>query len=467
MAANPAQASSPPATERVTKRQIWSLTWPQFIMMLFQFFVGFTDVYVAGHISVYVQAALGLVTQSLFVFMVIGNAVANGGIAAMSQALGAKLPLRAERYVGLILKLGLALCIVAVLFSLGLRDQILDLMNVPESIREVTNKLWTLTMPLVPAQFFLFFTGSIFRSRKNVWIPLGTSILVCGINAAADFGFGLGMFGLPRFGETGLVIASFFSVLAGGLFNLFMLWKLKYISPRIFAPLRWEKKAIPYLLKVAIPSGGMQALWQLGHVVLLSIVSSLPVNNDISVAGVTAGMRVESLLFLPALAFNMTASVLVGHALGAGDRPEAKRLAIGIIVVATLIMSSVAALMFTVINSVVAEVTPDLGARQVAESYIKYNLLATPFSVISMTMGGVMVGAGATVYTFIIFSFSTWLVRLPLAWFLGHKMGMHVEGVFIAMFVSQATQALAAVFVLTRCDWYRFSSTAKRMTQGS
>ena len=43
-----------------------------------------------------------------------------------------------------------------------------------------------------------------------------------------------------------------------------------------------------------------------------------------ALAGMTAGIRIESLLFLPGFAFNMTASILVGHELGAGRPDEAK-----------------------------------------------------------------------------------------------------------------------------------------------
>ena len=38
---------------------IWKLSWPMLLIMIFSFFVGFTDVYVAGFISPDVQAAVG------------------------------------------------------------------------------------------------------------------------------------------------------------------------------------------------------------------------------------------------------------------------------------------------------------------------------------------------------------------------------------------------------------------------
>jgi MATE family multidrug resistance protein len=101
----------------------------------------------------------------------------------------------------------------------------------------------------------------------------------------------------------------------------------------------------------------------------------------------------------------------------------------------------------------------------VAASYLKINLFATPFTVTSMIMSGVFSGAGATVYSLVIFSFSTWAVRLPLAWWLGHMLWQEASGVFVAMLVSQVVQASSSMYILLHCDWYRFSSTAKRFSR--
>lgn len=69
----------------------------------------------------------------------------------------------------------------------------------------------------------------------------------------------------------------------------------------------------------------MQFLWQLGYLVLFGIVAALP-DSVSALAGLTAGMRIESILFMPAIAFNATASIMVGNALGAGKKRTPKKL---------------------------------------------------------------------------------------------------------------------------------------------
>ncbi len=88
---------------RAPYRTIWNLAWPQIIMMVFHFFIGMADVWVAGYINREVQASLGIISQSLFFLLVVAVAFANGAVAAISQSVGAGLHKRVQRYVGLCL----------------------------------------------------------------------------------------------------------------------------------------------------------------------------------------------------------------------------------------------------------------------------------------------------------------------------------------------------------------------------
>ena len=452
-----------PPKERVSSREIWSLVWPQALTMLFQFMVSFTDVVVAGRIQPHLQGALGIIAQCQFFVLVLGIALVNGGVAAMSQALGARLPLRAERYAGLLFKMGGILCALTLALGLAFASQILALLQVPPAIFSLTHDLWLLYLPILPVSYLSFITVAVFRAHKNVWIPLASAVAVCMVNAVADLGFGLGMFGLPNLGARGLILASFLSVGVGGLVNLSILIRKKIISRKSFAPWRWEKRAFPYVLKVAIPAGGSQLLWQLGYMALFMITNTLPEDSVTAVNGLVAGMRIEAILFMPAMAFSFTGSILVGHCLGAGNPAEAKRVGLRVVGAGALSMGVLAACMFPFVPEVAAFVSPaDPSVQAVARSYMVFNLLATPFTVTSMIMSGLFSGAGATVYSLLAFSSGTWLVRLPLAWYMGHVVWQNASGVFVAMLVSQVVQALICLYLFFFRNWFRFASTARR-----
>lgn len=446
----------------VTTKEIWALTWPQALMMLCQFMVGFTDVVVAGHIDKDVQAAMGIISQCLMLLLVVGSAIANGGVAAMSQAIGAGLDQRAERYVGLLSKFAGVLCLLTVFVAYYFRREILASLEVPKEIFPLTEQLWILFLFWIPGSYIATFSGAIFRSRKNVMVPLIASAITCVVNVFGAVGLGLGYFGLPMLGGKGLILAALIAVYVGAVINLFVLIRKGYISRKSFSAWYWEKKALPYIIKVALPSGGLQVLWQLGYLLLFSIVATLPSGVG-AMAGFTAGNRIEGILFLPTVAFSMTGSILVGHCLGAGNRAEAKRVALKVMGASAFCMTLIAIIVYQFIPEITQYVTPDISVQPIASSYLRYNFMAIPFTCVSIVAAGIMNGAGATIFTFITYGSAIWLVRLPLAWYLGHKLGMDAPGIFIAMLVSQICQAIVIFFILLRCNWYRFSSTAKRM----
>ena len=85
------------------------------LIMIFDFFVGFADVYVAGFISPEVQAAVGFVSLLYFFVIIIANAISIGTVALVSRAIGGGDFGRALEVARQSLIFG---CLVAVLLSL-------------------------------------------------------------------------------------------------------------------------------------------------------------------------------------------------------------------------------------------------------------------------------------------------------------------------------------------------------------
>ncbi|WMW66601.1 MATE family efflux transporter [Nitratidesulfovibrio liaohensis] len=437
---------------------IWRLTWPQMLMMLFHFLIGFTDVWVAGRIHADVQAAIGLVSQCLFFLLVVAVAGASAGVAAISQALGAGLLPRARRYVGMVLVGGCSVGVGIMLLGFATSESFLRLLQVPEQIMPVTAYFWKVYLLGLPANYLFTITGAVFRARKRMIAPLLSMVAVCAVNAVADLGFGLGLWGLPAYGYAGVAWATFASVTAGAVLNVGMLVRDRELLQRSsFPPLRWMRRGAPYLFRVAAPAAGLQIMWNLGYLVLFSIAASLPVDSVVALAGMTAGMRVESIIFLPAFAFNMTASVLVGHLLGAGRKPEAVRVSLRLLGIGCASMTVFAALLWPWTADIAAWLAPEPAVAVQVVSYLRYNLVSIPFTVASMTLGGVMTGAGATLYSFLVYGSATWFVRLPLAWVMGHVVWRDAAGIFLAMFVSQVFQSSVMLWLFYTHDWSRFS----------
>ncbi|EHJ48077.1 MATE efflux family protein [Solidesulfovibrio carbinoliphilus subsp. oakridgensis] len=437
-------------------RDIWGLAWPQILMMFLNFLIGFVDVYVGGRIDRETQATIGVLTQAMFFFQVLSMAVANGAVAAVSQSEGAgRLP-RANRYVWLCLLLGLAASAAILLVGLAGRELFLRLLQVPAPMLPTARYFLTVFLWLLPIQSFFVIANALFRAKRLVMVPLYAWGLAAALNAFGNFGLGLGYFGLPHLGYAGVAWSTFLSVTVGMLFNLGALIRAGMLRTGEFPPWRWIRCGSRYLFKVAWPSGLMQVVWHTGYLVLFAITGSLPVGSVDALAGMSAGMRVESLLFLPPMAFNFTASILVGNLLGAG-RPElAKRVGYRIVVAGTAAVTVMGVLLWPFLPQAAALLSPQPEVQAQAVSYLRYNVLAIPFTVSGLILIGAMTGAGATLYTMFVTGTSIWLVRLPLAVYLGHTLLGRAEGVWVSMFVSQAVQALVCLGVYQFADWARF-----------
>nr|WP_322785958.1 MATE family efflux transporter [Pseudodesulfovibrio piezophilus] len=438
------------------------MAWPQLIMMVFHFCIGLADVWVAGYINREVQASLGIISQSLFFLLVIAMAVANGSVAAISQSLGAGLYKRVERYVGLSLILAAIFGGIFLLFGLPLKDFLVTALQVPPTMRPVTEYFLAVYLILLPSYYILLITNAIFRARKQVIYPLYSMILVTLMNTFLDLGLGLGWFGMPDIGFKGLAWATFGSVTAGALLNIFILARQGVLKFKSFPPLRWIKRALPYLAKVSWPSGLMQIVWHSGYLVLYAITAALPWNAVNALAGMAIGLRIEALLFLPAFAFNMTAGILIGHYLGARQPEEAKKCGYRILFLGLISITLFSIIFWQFITPCVNILTRDPAVAQEAITYLKWNILAIPFTLTSMILAGAFNGAGATLYNLLIMGCASWFIRLPLAYGLGHLWMQDAEGIWIAMFCSQIVQSLTLVYFYTFKNWQRFAMIKNR-----
>ncbi|WP_428564224.1 MAG: MATE family efflux transporter [Solidesulfovibrio sp. DCME] len=436
--------------------EIWSLAWPQILMMLLNFLIGIVDVYVGGRIDRETQAAIGVLTQAMFFFQVVASAVANGAVAAVSQSDGAGRSARADRYVWLCLLLGVAASLAILVFGLASRPLFLTLLQVPEPMLPTARYFLTVFLWLLPIQSFFVIANALFRARRLVMVPLYAWGLAAVLNALGDFGFGLGAFGLPNLGYAGVAWSTFFSVTAGMLFNFAALVRAGMLRRAFFPAWRWIRCASRYLLAVAWPSGLMQVVWHTGYLLLFAITGSLPTGSVDALAGMSAGMRVESILFLPPMAFNFTASILVGNLLGAGRPEEAKRVGYRIFAAGVVSVTLLGLALWPFLPQAAALLSPEPAVAAQAVSYLRYNVAAIPFTVGGLILIGALTGAGATFLTMCVTGSSIWFVRLPLALYLGHSLFGRAEGVWMSMFASQAVQAMATLGVYQYVHWARY-----------
>jgi len=432
-------------------------------MMFFHFWVGFVDVLVAGRLGTNVQACIGITTQTMFFFLIVGMALANGSVAAITQSLGAGRLGRALRFMQLSLVLGLIFGVMVLILGYIFLDDMLALLRLPSAILPVGRYILTVYLFTLPCYYLLVLTNAFFRASKMVKVPLLVMALIALVNTLGDLGLGLGWWHWPDLGYKGLAWSTFISIACGVGLNFLILVKSGLLTKFNLPPWTWIKKALPYLIKVAWPSGTLQFVWHFGYVIIYGLVASLPQKNVYALAGMSAGIRIESFLFLPAFAFNFTASILVGHLLGQNKLAEAKQAGYHVLKIGVLLITALVVLVLYFLKPIIDFLAPDPMVAVEAFNYLKYNLAAIFFLLVYMTLSGALLGAGATIYQLVVVFISAWLVRIPLAFILGHVILKSPTGIWMAMFFSMFVQAGLTFYVYQYKDWTRFKLQAKKI----
>ena len=393
--------------------------------------------------------------QMLFLLGVINIALNSGATAVISQSIGAKKLDRAKFYVFMTLLLnalfGVGVGVLAYIFS----GQIFALFGLKGSVLDIANELWAVLLFSLPCNFLFNSAMAVFRSFREVILPLIITIIVCAFYLFFIFKLSFSEFFMGR-EYMGLAYSNLIAQGLATLLGAFALIAKKHISAS-FLPFAWLRLAMPKLLKTALHSGATSIVWQAGYITLYAIVGFLPLHSNEALGGLASGHRVESFIFMVGVAFHMSASVVVGNCLGAKRAAEARRIAAILVFSGAAVMSVVAGILWWFISDLAAFMSDDDMVQFYIAEYLKYNFLSTPFSIISTIFAGVMIGASAAHFNLLIFGLSFWVIRIPLAYVLGHFVWGDATGVFVAMLISQVIQTALMLYVFYRVDWTKYA----------
>jgi MATE family multidrug resistance protein len=414
----------------------WSISWPMTLMMFFEFLIGLTDVYIAGRVGKDIQAAYGFVIQLYFIFIVIANALTVGTVSVVSRLFtsGEQEELHRTVFSSLVTAAGIGM--VFVLGGLLLTPPILGLVTLPRELKPLILPFIRIYATGLLFHYLLINSNGILRSCHQIKKSLMTMSFVCVFNIALNFFYVFN----TSLGFRGIALATASSVFIGSLINL--IWVKRWMHPaQSFA---WDP--VKRVLSIGWPIAVLQALWQLASMVLFLILSALPEKRVETLAALTAGLRIESVIYLPAFAFNMANAVVIGNFLGEKKEKEAFR---GGMITAQIGVAMVILMVIAVILNarwIASALSPDERVVQECVRYIYISMVSEPFMAWGVILGGGLSGAGDTRSVMTRVALSLWLVRIPLSYLFVVILGFGAVSVWWCMNFSQFLQS----FLITR-----------------
>ncbi|MBD5513897.1 MAG: MATE family efflux transporter [Lachnospiraceae bacterium] len=261
-------------------------------------------------------------------------------------------------------------------------------------------------------------------SKTTMYISLLMNLMNLIGNAVLIFGCNMGVAGAAISTTVSRATA------AGIIFYLlFRADKVICFKYRVTAKLNLEQ--IKKILYIGIPNGLENSLFQLGKILLLSLVSTF--GTSAIAANAVCG-TVANFNILPGMAINMAILSVTSYCIGAGDYGQVRYYTKKLMRLTNICMIAVSVIMILSCRKVLLlyHLTPE--TEELAVQVICFHAVMCTFAwVPSFSLPNTLRAAGDVMWTMAIAIVSMWVFRIGTAYFFSNVFHLGLMGIWIAM----------------------------------
>jgi len=444
------------ATDRELFRRVWSLSWPTVLYCALEACLGLADLVMVRSLGPEATAAVGVSRQVLFLVDAIVLALVSGVIAVVSQAVGGNRWHTVGQVLRQIMLLALMTALlIGVLGALG-AGRILTALNADQpTLSQATPYLQVSFLGLVFGWASLV-GASFSRSWGDAVTPLKLASLVACLNIPLNYLLIHGNSLLPALGVEGAAIGTIAAQFCGAAGYFVLLTRRTALHPemklgagKVFA---FDWQLVSRILRIGTPMALAGLVRNGSRLMFLMIVGGGAMGMTMH-AAVGAGLQVQLIIVLPALAFHVATAALVGQAIGRGDVDEIRRLSLRSVQLLALIMLGIVAVIILCAKPLAQFLIVDSEVSAVAATVLRWFAVAQFFGSLSITVQGALMGAGDTLPNLRYTIFTQWLVMLPLTLLATTTNDWQLHGPLIAWTIAHAILLVLLMHRLRSKDW--------------
>lgn len=436
-----------------TLRPLLLLVWPVLVEQFLAMLVGFSDTVLAGH---YLErqhlAAMTLMAYLLWALSTFFAVVAIGATAMTARFTGAEDPVSANKVVNQSLLIGVLLATITTLLGLIFGSEIVRVMQLEGEPAALATRYLRIVMPMMPFMMLEEVSIASLRGAGDMVTGLITMILVNVINIAVSWSLLLGIGPLPQLGWDGIAIGTACGHILGGIIPVAVLARGRAGLKLRLNLLRPDVGFMRRILRIGLP-GGADALSVVGcQLLFLGLVNQL---GELAAAAHGVAIRLESVAYLPGTAFEVAAATLAGQYLGARDYRRARRSVLVACLAVGMLMFSAALILFFGADWLVPLFVghDEVQVVQTAAPLVRIVSFALVPLGWMMVLTGALRGAGDTRLPLLFTLFGFLAVRMPLAYWLSHTMGLGVRGAWYAMAADLVVRCLLVLARFLQGGW--------------
>lgn len=403
--------------------------------------MGVVDTMVVGRISAEALAAVALGNLYFFATCAfgMGTLLALDPLVAQAVGGGDRAAVRGSVQRGLLL--ALALSVPAMALQLP-GEAVLRALRQPPEVVPVAARYARACAPSVLPFFVFVVLRQTLQAMRRVRPVVAVIVAANLLNLVLDLWLVYGGLGLPALGPVGSAWATTACRLLMAVGLAAVAWDALGPLLRDVDPALLDRGPFLRLLGLGAPIGGQYTLEfaTFGGVGLL--MGWLGAD---SMAAHQVAINLASVTFMVPLGVSAAAAVLVGHAVGAGDAPGARRAAASALLCGAGFMGLMAALFLTLPGELSRLYTGVSGVLAIATALVPIAGLFQVFDGLQVVSVGVLRGVGDTRAPLAINVAGFWAVGMPVSLLLAFRLGLGPEGLWWGFVAGLGTVAALLV----------------------
>lgn len=422
-----------------SKEDLKKLIVPLIIEQVLAVSIGLFDTLMVSSCGEAAVSGVSLVDSISVLLIQILSALATGGAVVCSQYLGKKQPEKARLSAGqlmfiMITTSGAVMLIILLSYRFLLRGIFGQIEPDVMTSAEIYFIVSALSYPFLG----VYNAGAaLFRSIGNSKISMNTSLVMNIINIGGN---AILIFGLDM-GVLGAAIATLIARMVSAVYISVLLCNKEHplciMTPGCLRP---HPDIIGKILKIGIPNGVENGMFQIGKLLMSSLIATF---GTAAIAANAVANTIAGAANIPGTAIGLSMLTVIGRCIGAGEREQAKyyskllmRLAyIGIIAtnVTLFLLAKPAASWFALSEE---------ASVIVVKLLVSFSICAACIWPLSFSEANVLRAAGDAKYTMTVSVFSMWVFRVASSYFFAGTLKLGVLGVWIGMYVDWAFRAI-------------------------
>ncbi len=436
---------------------VWKIAWPTMLQNILGGLQGIVDHAMVGHFVGFAgNAAIGVAWQIFLVVMVFISSLFTGMGVLVARFVGAGDTEKVNRTVYQAF-LTAAVMSIGILAPLGyvLAPSLLGLVNAAPEVQAEALQYLRIMFGFSFGMIVYFMVGGALRSAGDARTPLRLGIMLTALNITLNVILIPGWGPIPAFGTTGAAMGT---VIAGGLIamvSIYLLFAGKWVVG-FHRAMDWRPDfvIIRELFRFGIPTGLQGVAMNVGGVMLLAYIGSLPHSGEAQAAYVISYTQLFSLITWTSAGLLGATAAVAGQNLGAG-RPERTIQAVHVASLIGLGVAATVGVLFLTIPRVLLGFfgVEDPLVTQIGVRLLMFLSASGLFITVALAYTGGLQGTGDTKSPFYISLVSQLIIPIGICAVLSATGNLQATYIWLAILIGHMTRCALSVIRFRQGKW--------------